>query len=203
MNRHDINEAATATARFRWGDSRSQHVIAKHVGTVYGFKSGIEWFLNTVWHDGSEEYERYNGRRIIVIRGNKVDLYDTAWTVYMQAGDKWVYLDELLPLDGDDEDGFVPVCYNSIDDVIRVLSEYSDNELNRRWKDPKSTLPKYDEDVIVRLNDSSLCIVYLTKTKDITVWKNEVFTFPKNFVTSWMSIPETVTDYVELAKNIR
>ena len=55
MTREQIEQAALKCAKDRWGDSESQHAMAKAQGTVYGFKQGAQWRVNSVWHDASEK----------------------------------------------------------------------------------------------------------------------------------------------------
>lgn len=61
MERDQIQKAALQCAKDRWGDSESQHVMAKAQGTVYGFKQGAQWRINSAWHKPSaygEELKR-------------------------------------------------------------------------------------------------------------------------------------------------
>ena len=61
MIREQIKQAALKCAKDRWGDSESQHAMAKAQGTVYGFKQGAQWRINSVWHKPSaygEELKR-------------------------------------------------------------------------------------------------------------------------------------------------
>ena len=57
MTREQIEQAALKCAKDRWGDSESQHAMAKAQGTVYGFKQGAQWRINSVWHDREEQPE--------------------------------------------------------------------------------------------------------------------------------------------------
>lgn len=57
MTREKIEKAALQCAKDRWGDSESQHAMAKAQGTVYGFKQGAQWRINSVWHDREEQPE--------------------------------------------------------------------------------------------------------------------------------------------------
>lgn len=61
MTREHIEQSALQCAKDRWGDSESQHAMAKAQGTVYGFKQGALWRINSVWHKPSaygEELKR-------------------------------------------------------------------------------------------------------------------------------------------------
>ena len=53
MERDQITKAAWQCAKDRWGDSESQHVLAKAQGTVYGFKQGAQWRIDSAWHKPS------------------------------------------------------------------------------------------------------------------------------------------------------
>ena len=55
MKEEQIEKAALQCAKDRWGDSESQHVMAKAHGTVYGFKQGAEGRINSVWHAAREK----------------------------------------------------------------------------------------------------------------------------------------------------
>ena len=57
MTREQIEQAALQCAKDRWGNSESQHAMAKAQGTVYGFKQGAQWRINSVWHDREEQPE--------------------------------------------------------------------------------------------------------------------------------------------------
>lgn len=58
MTREQIEKAALQCAKDRWGDSESQHAMAKAQGTVYGFKQGAQWRINSVWHNSKEEPDK-------------------------------------------------------------------------------------------------------------------------------------------------
>lgn len=53
MEREQIQKAAWQCAKDRWGDSESQHVLAKAQGTVYGFNQGAQWRIDSAWHKPS------------------------------------------------------------------------------------------------------------------------------------------------------
>lgn len=108
MIREQIEQAALKCAKDRWGDSESQHAMAKAQGTVYGFKQGAQWRVNSVWHDASEMPEK--GRPLLEFCrgtrcgefyeiGGRGSIKDQEWDdFYKFAGIVyWAYIDELIP----------------------------------------------------------------------------------------------------------
>lgn len=129
MTREQIEKAALKCAKDRWGDSESQHAMAKAQGTVYGFKQGAQWHINSVWHDMKKEvpqvygeYENEVAPSIpCLVRGYLSTGYGYGvryWNVTHQVWDdeqcddfeckmnaieKWAYLDDLLPTKEDEK----------------------------------------------------------------------------------------------------
>lgn len=103
MTKEQIEKAALQCAKDRWGDSESQHVMAKAQGTVYGFKQGAQWRINSVWHDKSERPEV--DRNILTYFGTncfEIDFLhkeDFDWEYYADKSGivRWAYIDDLLP----------------------------------------------------------------------------------------------------------
>jgi hypothetical protein len=61
MTREQIEKAAFQCAKDRWEYSGVQYAKVKVRGTVFGFKMGAQWRINSVWHEPSaygEELKR-------------------------------------------------------------------------------------------------------------------------------------------------
>jgi hypothetical protein len=61
MTREQIEKAAFQFAKDRWEYSGVQYAKVKVRGTVFGFKMGAQWRINSVWHKPSaygEELKR-------------------------------------------------------------------------------------------------------------------------------------------------
>ena len=106
MTREQIEQAALKCAKDRWGDSESQHAMAKAQGTVYGFKQGAQWRVNSVWHDASEK-PKFKGKVekemfMLFCNSKKYGLMlisQDEWDDFVERGmfHKWAYVDDLLP----------------------------------------------------------------------------------------------------------
>lgn len=78
-----------------------------------GFKAGVQWaqeeFVNSLWHDASEEPE--NGATVLIIgkdNESSTILIDTDYPdweneVKIWQITKWLYLDDILPKEGGEE----------------------------------------------------------------------------------------------------
>ena len=103
MTRKQIEQAALKCAKDRWGDSESQHAMAKAQGTVYGFKQGAQWRINSVWHDNSIRPGEYCDVLVETKRGIEMDRYDFDYNELDNGTDweadviRWAYVDDLLP----------------------------------------------------------------------------------------------------------
>lgn len=53
MTREQIEKAAFQCAKDRWEYSGVQYAKVKVRGTVFGFKMGAQWRINSVWHKPS------------------------------------------------------------------------------------------------------------------------------------------------------
>lgn len=106
MTREQIEQAALKCAKDRCGDSESQHAMAKAQGTVYGFKQGAQWRVNSVWHDASE-MPKFKGKVekemfMLFCNSKKYGLMlisQDEWDDFVERGmfHKWAYVDDLLP----------------------------------------------------------------------------------------------------------
>ena len=106
MTREQIEQAALKCAKDRWGDSESQHAMAKAQGAVYGFKQGAQWRVNSVWHDASEK-PKFKGKVekemfMLFCNSKKYGLMlisQDEWDDFVERGmfHKWAYVDDLLP----------------------------------------------------------------------------------------------------------
>ena len=104
MTREQIEQAALQCAKDRWGNSESQHAMAKAQGTVYGFKQGAQWRINSVWHDVSEEPKEH---KLVLIEDDFCGEPDYGvwqapfpkWkdSIVHFSSKRWAYLDDLLP----------------------------------------------------------------------------------------------------------
>lgn len=100
MKREQIEQTALKCAKDRWGDNESQHVMAKAQGTVYGFKQGAQWRINSVWHDGTASCEARRKALVLFKNGNAAvykDLRDISFEQLWDEVDKFAYLADLLP----------------------------------------------------------------------------------------------------------
>ena len=108
MTREQIEQAALKCAKDRWGDSESQHAMAKAQGTVYGFKQGAHWRINSVWHVTFEMPERNRDFLYESARGwfgiNNIakmakEVHPEDWDRFVEGFDviRWAYVDDLLP----------------------------------------------------------------------------------------------------------
>lgn len=84
------------------------------------FHKGINWFLNNLWHDASEEPERTNQENefvecLVRFKDDIVCLYNyDTWhhwwcsdednQKFLGLIDKWLYIDDLLTKEGGDHD---------------------------------------------------------------------------------------------------
>ncbi len=100
MTREQIEKTALKCAKDRWGDNESQHVTAKAQDTVYGFKQGAQWRINSVWHDANEkpdknqfvlfECRKTYGKGYSVNFGENYELMKNVIV-------RWAYIIDLLP----------------------------------------------------------------------------------------------------------
>lgn len=101
MEREQIQKAALQCAKDRWGDSESQHVMAKAQGTVYGFKQGAQWRINSAWHS-TDELPKCSGYLAVLMDNGLME------TMYYNVGMRfsemhlkgyvlWAYVSDLLP----------------------------------------------------------------------------------------------------------
>ena len=96
-----IKEAARAYCDATYGTLKEEPFIAE------GFRQGAQWaqqeFINSLWHDASEEPITLSG--LIVHDKYENTYYATnhsvwvTWDVYKHSFsiDKWLYIDDLLP----------------------------------------------------------------------------------------------------------
>ena len=114
MTREQIEQTALKCAKDRWGDNESQHVMAKAQGTVYGFKQGAQWRINSVWHKPSPYGEELK-RDVEVIAKTKrgyrfgkfgVSYFSHEYICFISTSGldyalsdvlEYAYLDDLLP----------------------------------------------------------------------------------------------------------
>lgn len=107
MTKEQIKKAALQCAKDRWGDSESQHVMAKAQGTVYGFKQGAQWRINSVWHS-TDELPKYSGfLAALMDNGLMETMYYSVGIGFHEMNLKgyvlWAYIDDLLPERKEDE----------------------------------------------------------------------------------------------------
>ena len=123
MTREQIEKAAFQCAKDRWEYSGVQNAKVKVRGTVFGFKMGAQWRINSVWHDMVKEepqvYGEYENKIAPSIPCLVLGYLSTGygygvryWNVDCEVWDdeqaddfeckkdkieKWAYLDDLLP----------------------------------------------------------------------------------------------------------
>lgn len=101
MTREDIEKAAGAYSGSSLGFMDNPYVANKHKA----FADGVEWRINSVWHDASEKPdENTNNKRLILI-AHKADgdssklyynlIYSHTYAYFCVS--RWAYLKDLTP----------------------------------------------------------------------------------------------------------
>lgn len=85
-------------------------------GHIDGFNAGAKWmqeeFLNDLWHPASEEpkeFNHYGFAALYVLQYNhqiRMVLYDKdnmSWKNVISINEYWLYVDDLLPKEGDEQ----------------------------------------------------------------------------------------------------
>ena len=101
MEREQIQKAALQCAKDRWGDSESQHAMAKAQGTVYGFKQGAQWRINSAWHSTDELPKCSGFLAVLMDNGLMETMYYNVGIRFSEMNLKgyvlWAYVSDLLP----------------------------------------------------------------------------------------------------------
>lgn len=103
MTREQIEKAAFQCAKDRWEYSGVQYAKVKVRGTVFGFKMGAQWRINSVWHKNGEKLPSENKPILFVnsVGGYEVTVRLTGmdWETFCNNTGliRWAYVDDLLP----------------------------------------------------------------------------------------------------------
>lgn len=103
MTREQIEKAAFQCAKDRWEYSGVQYAKVKVRGTVFGFKMGAQWRINSVWHKNGEKLPSENKPILFVnsVGGYEVTVRLTGmdWETFCDNTGliRWAYVDDLLP----------------------------------------------------------------------------------------------------------
>lgn len=88
-------------------DKIGSMVLYREEDVKESFKAAINWFLNNLWHDASEEPKdksailfRYTGPMCKWASLDKVDADDWKQTVKELGITRWLYIDDLFPKEG-------------------------------------------------------------------------------------------------------
>ena len=114
MNLELIEAAATVYAKETWNHEEDQFMC------IDGFKEGAKWaqkeFVNSLWHDASEEPEKFKPCLVygVFTYEGEEPIEDYCTSVYTNYGwaedyfprdydgviERWCYLDDILPKEG-------------------------------------------------------------------------------------------------------
>lgn len=108
MTREQIEKAAFQCAKDRWEYSGVQYAKVKVRGTVFGFKMGAQWRINSVWHVTFEMPERNRDFLYESARGwfgiNNIakmakEVHPQDWDRFVEGFDviRWAYISDLIP----------------------------------------------------------------------------------------------------------